>query len=232
MYTKSARYYDAIYSFKDYDAATARLVEVVRTHLPAARSMLDVACGTGQHLKRLQGEFDVEGLDLSPALLQIARTRCPGVPLHEGDMVDFDLGRTFDVVMCLFSSIAYVRTATNLRRAVASMARHVRPRGLLLVEPFFTPEQFWTGTITANFVNQPELKIAWMYTSNADGPLTVLDIHYLVGTPAGVEYFTEAHALGLFTAEEYTGAFRDAGLTVEHDPTGFFGRGLYLGRSG
>ena len=39
-------------------------------------------------------------------------------------MIDFDLDRAFDVVTCLFSAIAYVRTAENLFRAVARLAAH------------------------------------------------------------------------------------------------------------
>ena len=51
----------------------------------------------------------------------------------------------------------------------------------------------------------------------------------MVGTPQGIETFKERHELGLFTHEEYLGAFRNAGLEVNHDPEGLDGRGLYIG---
>jgi hypothetical protein len=60
--------------------------------------------------------------------------------------------------------------------------------------------------------------------------VSTIDFAYSVGTPAGVEQFTEHHELGLFTDEEYRGAFAAAGLAVEHDAEGLMGRGLYLGR--
>ena len=60
-------------------------------------------------------------------------------------------------------------------------------------------------------------------------PSRILDFHYLVGTPEGVEHFTEHHELGLFTDEEYRNAFTAAGLQVAHDPEGLIGRGLYIG---
>lgn len=230
MFTKSARFYDRLYAFKDYGAAAERLRGVVRARRPGARSILDVACGTGRQLEALAGDFAaMEGLDLDPNLLAIARGRLPGVPLHEGDMTTFDLDRRFDVVTCLFSSIAYVRTADRMRDAIARMAAHLEPGGVLLVEPWFSVESYWTGTITANHVDDPDLKISWMYVSERREHLSVLDIHYMVGTPDGIETFSEVHEMGLFAPEEYAAAMRDVGLRHEYDERGFFGRGLHLG---
>ena len=231
MYTRSAPYYDALYAFKDYEGTARRLEQLLLERRPRAATLLDVACGTARHLELLRHRYRVEGLDLSEELLQIARARCPDVPLHRADMADFDLGRTFDVVTCLFSSIAYVRSLERMRAATAAMARHVAPGGLLLLEPGFPPERYLTGTITANFVDRPDLKIAWMYKSDPPaGRVAILDISYLVGTAQGVESFKERHELGLFTHEEHLQAVRDAGLAVEHDEKGLFGRGMYLGR--
>ncbi len=229
MFTKSARFYDRLYAFKDYGEAAERLHALVQARHAGARTLLDVGCGTGRHLEELRGWYEVEGLDLNPDLLAVARGRLPDVPLHEGDMTTFDLGRRFDVVTCLFSSIAYVRTLDNMRRAIARMAAHLEPGGLLLVEPWFSVDTFWTNTITANHVNDPDLKISWMYVSELRDRVSHLDIHYMVGTPEGVHTFSEVHEMGLFTPEEYGAAMTDAGLAHEHDARGFFGRGLHLG---
>jgi SAM-dependent methyltransferase len=229
MFTKSARFYDALYHFKDYAAASSQLHALVQQHVPNARSLLDVGCGTGKHLEHLQHHYRVVGLDLNPDLLAIAVARCPGVLFHQGDMVDFRLGERFDVVTCLFSAIAYVKSLENMERAVAAMVRHLRPGGLLIVEPWVSPDQYWVGRVTANFVNEPELKIAWMYISEIEGSVSIFDINYMVGTPDGIQHFSERHEMGLFTHEQYAAAFQRAGLAVQFDPEGFFGRGMYLG---
>jgi predicted TPR repeat methyltransferase len=97
MFKHSARLYDRIYDFKDYRAEAEALAELIRRDLRSGgRRLLDVACGTGLHLQLLRAEFEVEGLDLDGDLLEIAHERLPGIPLHQGDMIDFDLGREFD----------------------------------------------------------------------------------------------------------------------------------------
>lgn len=229
MFTQTARFYDRLYWFKDYPLAGEQLHSRIQALRPGATRLLDVGCGTGKHLEVLRHHYQAEGIDLNPELLETARERCPDVPFHIADMTDFTLPRTFDVVVILFSAIGYVRTRDNLRKTMDRVARHLQPGGLALVEPWFTPQTYLSGTITANFVNDPDLKIAWMYVSERREALSVLDIHYLVGTPTGIERFNEVHELGLFTHEQYVEAFEQAGMDVQYDAAGFFGRGLYVG---
>lgn len=228
MFTESAAFYDLLYGFVDYAAAVRKIEAMLERQAPDAATLLDVGCGTGRHLELLRERYRVEGLDINPVMLATARDRCPGVELHEADMADFSLERRFDAITCLFSSIAYVRTEERMRAATLAMRRHLNPGGVLLVEPWFTPEAYWTGTITANQVDEKDLKIAWMYTSEREGSLSVLDIHYLIGRPTGIECVRERQELGLFTEEQHLDAFRAAGLEARFEPEGLFGRGLYV----
>jgi len=230
-YGETARYYDALYGFKDYAAESARIVEIVEEALgKGEHSLLDVACGTGRHLAHLKTHFAVEGFDLSPDLLAIAQERNPEIRFHLGDMMAFDLGRTFTVVTCLFSSIGYAKTIEGLHRAVRGMARHVAPGGLLLVEPWFTPDAWNPGTVHALLVDEPQLKIARVNTSFVKGRISYFDLHHLIGTPEGTRHAVEHHELGLFEAREMHAAFTQAGLEVRYDGEGLTGRGLYVAR--
>ncbi len=230
MFTKSAEWYDAIYAWKDYQREAERLHALIQQHARRpASTLLDVACGTGQHLPHLKAHYTVEGLDLDEQMLALARQRHPDVVFHRADMVDFELGRQFDVVVCLFSSIAYAKSLQRLEQALRSMRRHVRPGGLVIVEPFIRPERFERGHVAAIFVDRPGLKIARINVGMVEDGVAVLPFHYLVGTPQGVESFTERHELGLFSHEQYLAAFRTVGLEIEYDEEGLMGRGLYIG---
>lgn len=232
MFGRSARLYDALYSWKDYEGEAAHLHRAIQERRPGAVRLLDVACGTGKHLEHLRDHYEVEGIDLEPDLLALARERLPGVPLHESDMRDFDLGRTFDVVTCLFSSIAYVVTLEALDRTMQNLARHLDDGGVLVVEPWFTPDVFETGSPWALFIDEPDLKIARMDVPQAEGQVSKITFHYLVATEEGVDHFTEDHELGLFTHDQYVDAFRRADVEVSYEPEGLMGRGLYVGQRG
>jgi len=227
MYSRSARIYDVMYAGKDYAAAATYLRSAIDAVNPRAATLLDVACGTGRHLEHLRTSYDVEGLDLNLDLLAVAQDRCPGVAFHHADMSSFTLPRRFDVVTCLFSAVAYLKTSDRLTATVERMAAHLTDDGVLLIEPWFTPTAFWSDHLVANFYDGPDLKLAWMYRHERDGDLAVLDQHFLVGEPHGFESFTERHELGLFSEEDWDAAFATAGLQARFDTGGPFGRGLY-----
>jgi SAM-dependent methyltransferase len=228
MYTRSARFYDLIYSWKEYRKEAEYLLELIRERLPAAKSMLDVACGTGEHLRFFE-QFERTGIDLDPQLLAVARNKLPTVELVEADMTAFSLGRQFDVVVCLFSAIGYAVTIAKLNAAVLCMAEHVASGGLLIVEPWFTPEQWMPGQTSMRIGEEGVLKVCRIFAAGQEDKVSVNVLHYLVAEGDRVEYFTESHQLGLFTEEEMREAFERAGLDLEFDPEGV-GRGLYIGR--
>jgi ubiquinone/menaquinone biosynthesis C-methylase UbiE len=230
MFKKSARIYDAMYSWKDYDAEATRLHELIQLHKKTPDVMLlDVACGTGKHMSLLVKHYEVEGLDLDAELLNVARERLPDAIFHEGDMVDFSLDMRYDVITCLFSAIGYAKSNERLLQAIKTMAHHLVPGGLLVVEPWFQPEQFHADTLHALFVDQPDLKISRMNRSRVEDGVSILDFHYLVGTNEGIQHYTEKHELGLFTHAQYMAAFEAAGLHTTYDEKGLDGRGLYIG---
>jgi SAM-dependent methyltransferase len=228
MFTRSARFYDLIYSWKDYRRETEYLLELIRTRMTAAKSMLDVACGTGEHFRFFE-QFERTGIDLDSQLLAVARNKLPTVEFVEADMTAFSLGRQFDVVICLFSAIGYAVTIEKLNAAVLCMAEHSAPEGLLIVEPWFTPDQWMPGKASLHTGEDGDLKVSRIFASGQEGKVSANTVHYLVAEGDKVEYFTESHRLGLFTEEEMRMAFERAGLDVEFDPVGL-GRGLYIGR--
>ena len=206
------------------------MLALVRRHKRSkGKSLLDVPCGTGQHLQYIKARFSAEGLDINPKMLAIARKRNPGIKFHRGNMLNFKLPKRFDAITCLFSAIGYMTTTAQLRQAIRNMSLHLTAGGVLIVEPWITPRNFKSGSLHAVLVNKPKLKLARIGRSTAHGRISTINFHYLVATPKTTQYFTESEKFGLFTHSEYLSSLRAAGLKVTYYSKGLIGRGLYVG---
>jgi len=233
MFSNSAEFYDAIYGkFKDYPAEAKKIADLIAREHPDAKTLLDVACGSGEHARilREQYQFEVEGIDLDGNFVSLAERKNPGSRFFRADMVDFELGRTYDAVMCLFSSIGYVRTLDRVTRAFRQFKAHMNEGGLILVEPWFPPGFLIPGKIYLNSVQKDEVAIARLGYSEVRDRISTLHFEYLIGTLGKIRRETETHEMGLFTREEMGRCFNEAGLSFKFDPDGLSGRGLYIAR--
>lgn len=228
MFSKSAQYYDLIYSFKDYEQEANQIEELIRREHPTAKSILDVACGTAEHVKYLSKTFKVDGVDIESEFVRIAQEKIPSSQFWTADMSNFDLGVKYDVAQCLFSSIGYLLTPESVVRSLMCFKKHLNPGGIIIVEPWFSPDQWNIGVPYMLTIDEPELKICRMNISERKGIISKFQFHFLIGQPNGVEHFTEVHELALYTTEEMLNFFKQAGLAVRYDPKGIFGRGLYI----
>lgn len=232
MRTKSARLYNEIYAAngKDYPTEAALTHKFIKQYkMSKGKTLLDVGCGTGTHINLLRKYYQVEGLDIDPYMLRVAKKNYPDIRFHQKDMAGFNLGKTFDVIISLFSAIGYVKTKTRLNKTIKTLAGHLNPGGVVLIEPWFTPEQWNPGRVFTTLSATSDAKIFRMSYSGQKGKISILEFQYLVGTSKGIEHETEILKLGLFTEQEYLDAFYKADLNVVHEPKGLDGRGLYIG---
>lgn len=233
-YTKmTADVYDAIYAKKNYETEAVALKGLIAYHKQSdGNELLDVACGTGLHLPYIIDDFVVTGVDLSEQQLEKAKQRLPNISFNQGDMRNFDLHRQFDVVTCLFSSIGYVHPYEELQVAVANMVKHLKPGGVLVIEPWLQPGVFDPGRLPHTEVGElPERKLKVTRTAHnaLEGNISVMNMHHVVESPEGTREFTEEHRLALYSHEEYEQAFIATGVSFVQDEQGLSGRGLYIG---
>lgn len=231
MFTESALFYDLLYSFKDYLSEADAVTTEIRRSLPDARSVLDVGCGTAEHHRYMRQAFEMDGLDISADFILRAVEKNPGGNYSVGDMADFQLDRVYDVILCLFSSIGYVKSFERMTDTFRCFRRHIPDHGIVLVEPWMTPDTWQNNKLFMLTYESDTIKLCRMNKSSSEGKLSILDFHYLYATPEdGVRHFEERHELALFTIDEMTRAFEIAGFTVSYDPDGLTGRGLYSAR--
>jgi len=230
MFDKTASYYDLIYSSKNYLKEANGIRDYLVRIYPQAKDILDVACGTGMHAQYLSEQYQVDGIDYNANFIEIASARNPNGQFYCRDMMKLDLQKQYDVVMCLFSAIAYVKTFDGLVDTLGQLHKHIKVNGYLLVEPWFAPDTWESERYDMLTVEDETHKICRMSHSTREGLVSILNFQYLVSTRQGIEHYKERHELGLFSKNNMLQAFEMAGFTCEYDQEGISGRGMYIAK--
>lgn len=101
------------------------------------RDVLEVGCGTGLVLERIRSfAKTAKGVDLSPGMLEKARAR--GLDVVQGSATELPFDEASFDVACSFKVLPHV---PDIEKALAEMARVLRPQGVLLAE-FYNPNSF------------------------------------------------------------------------------------------
>lgn len=100
-------------------------------------SVVDLACGEGIYARKLvrRGAARVVGVDISPEMVALAARAEESEPLGldyvRADVAAVELGERFDVAFCSYL-FNYAASRAELRSLVRSVARLVRPGGLVV----------------------------------------------------------------------------------------------------
>lgn len=212
---------------KDYRAEAVELAGLIRARVAdTATSLLDVGCGTGRHgeeFRRLG--FEYVGVDLSPEMLTEARKRLPSTTFVESDLRSLSLEEQFDAVVCLNATIGYMLTIEDLVAALRNLTRHVKPGGMLLIEPWAARDQWLAPRVSVETLEEPELAIARVSRAYFDGDFGAFEWQCAVATPDRSWSFTEVHVLGLWDIADYISVLSELGFEASHEPMAA-GRGL------
>ena len=232
IYKDFAHYYDLIYSRKNYkkEAATIKRL-ILRYQKSKGKDLLEVACGTGGHVQYLKNDFDVLATDINARMLGVARKNVKGVTFKQADMVNLNLGKEFDVIVCLFSSIGYVKTYPNLKKTLRNFSCHLKRGGVAIIEPWFTKSTYEAGSPHLTTYGNDDTKIARACVSKMCGGISVMDMHYLVAERNNnVKHFVDRHELAMFEPEKVLRFMKIAGLQAKFLKNGLLkDRGIYIG---
>jgi SAM-dependent methyltransferase len=128
--------YLRIYHHRDEEEAE-HAIEMIVSNLPGRQisSVLDLGCGAGRHTKVLFERWWTVGLDLSMALLRVARKESPDAPYVRADMRDLPFAdESFDLVVNLFTSFGYFEDDSENARVLGCVRAALRPGGTFVID--------------------------------------------------------------------------------------------------
>ncbi len=228
-----AKYYDQIYlKMKNYEGDSKVVEHLIRQfEEKPSKTLLDVGCGTGEHLRYLSQSFQCKGIDISKEMIKTARAKVPDAEFEIADMTNFSLVEKFDVITCLFSSIGYVQTFKNLVRTLKNFHNHLNNEGLTLVEPWVFKKDFQKGTISIDTYEDDKTRLVRMGASKLTKSEWRVYFHYLIGTNGEIKHAREVHRMLAANYEDYIRAFNLAGYNETNflrEDQGTMRRGLFV----
>ncbi len=186
-------------------------------------TLLDLGCGGGHIDATLKRHFHVTGVDVSEAMMDLARRLNPEVRYVRGDMRTVRLGNTFDAVV-IADSIGYMLTKDDLRAAFRTAFEHLRPGGVLVTYAESTRENFRPDMAEVTVRSRGDVTIAFVeYSYDPDPDDAVFDTTfvYLIRRGADVTVEVDRHRNGLFPLEVWRRALRFSGFEVVEVSRGF-----------
>jgi SAM-dependent methyltransferase len=116
------------------EAANVEWLDSLRDRLPSSGRVVDLGCGSGVPVARYFATrgYEVEGYDISPHMLELARREVPGATFHEARIEEVDFApETVDLVVSFFA-IIHVRREEHAA-LFKRIATWLRPGGAALL---------------------------------------------------------------------------------------------------
>ena len=200
-----------------YVGESEAVVRLIRAHAAGAvRTLLNLGSGGGHNDWTLKRHLTVTGVDISPAMLALARRLNPEAAYVEGDMRSVRLGRAFDAVVC-FDSIDYMLSEDDLARAFATAHAHLRPGGVFVTYAEVTRERFCDGRARAARHRTGGVEIVFVeYDTDVDPGDTTIESEYITLIRDGGALRVEAdrHVTGIFAEARWPALLEAAGFSV------------------
>lgn len=219
-----AEVYDLIYQDKDYQAECDFLESLFKkySHIEV-KSILDIACGTGNHCIELTKRgYVLTGNDISSDMIRLARTKVDseGLETHFTNypMEDFSSDQQYDAIICMFSSINYLTEDIQLRKLFHVVAHHLRRGGLFIFD-------FWNGSAVLRILPSTRIKVVEdrgkkiirIAQPELDVSNDICRVHYnflVIQNNNILNEIEETHTIRYLFPREITSRLKDAGFEV------------------
>jgi ubiquinone/menaquinone biosynthesis C-methylase UbiE len=234
LYKKYAKFYDKVYSKKDYNAEVKFINSVVKKFQIKGKDLLDMACGTGTHAKKfVDSGFRVTGVDVNSEMLKLAKKKNKKAIFVKDSMQFFRSKKKFDIITCLFTAINYNKNTSELKSTIENFSDLLNKRGVVIFDLGLIKkkEDKKTGVFIDTY-SEDNLQIARIsqWNLSKDNPdLCNANFLMFIKDKGKIDFEIDKHELGIFSVEEVKNIMKNSGFTLKiYDDFSFK---KYTGRS-
>jgi len=223
-----SRYYDLLYRDKDYAGEARYVHDLVRKHAPAARSLVEIGCGTGAHAAELASlGYDVVGVDMSEGMLAAAEARKGALPLAQAERIRFAagdarsvrLGQRFGGAISLFHVMSYQTSNEDLAAAFATAGEHLDRDGVFIFDCWYGPAVLTERpTVALKQRSDETIQVTRVADPVMHPEQNLVDVNYTVTIrdllTGKVEVLRETHRMRYLFTPEVAMMLGAAGMTL------------------
>ena len=218
-FTLIAPYYDELMHNVPYDFWVRYVQELMDRYRLRVKSVLDLACGTGNVAMRLaQMGYDVWGVDISAPMIAEAKRKAQeaGLDVHYEvqDAAQLQLPTQFDLVLSLFDSLNYILSPENLQEAFRRVYAHLRSGGAFIFD-VNTEYALREGLFDQdNLGSRRRLLYRWKSRYDEETRTCTVEMEFCLRNEAGevVQHFVEVHRQRAYGLDELHTMLRNAGF--------------------
>ncbi len=222
-----ARYYDLLYRDKPYKQEADYIRDLILTHAPDAKVLVELGCGTGIHAEHLaHAGMEVHGADLSEWMLERAEARRATLPgavagrLHfsHGDVRDVRLGVKADAVISLFHVMSYQSENADVLAMFTTAYKHLRPGGVFIFDAWYGPAVLTDRpSLRTKVLEDDEIKITRIAQPVLHPERNLVDVQYRIIAcdkhTGGYSESSETHRMRYLFSPEIESFAAQAGFT-------------------
>ncbi|MBE6082153.1 MULTISPECIES: class I SAM-dependent DNA methyltransferase [Tissierellales] len=216
MYNKFAQYYDELMDDVEYEKWYLYIEEILKKENVNGEDVLEMACGTGNMTKYfVKKGYKVISFDSSEDMLSIVYNKLhkySNLKILNQNMIDFNINKKFDIVICVCDGINYILDENDLQRIFISVNSHLKSGGVFIfdINSFYKLKEIVGNNIFVE--DRKDIYYIWQNYFDEKSNIAQFDLTFFAKEKDKYIRFDEEHFERAYSVSEISNLLNKAGF--------------------